>query len=43
MSKDFSAKYYQNKKERIQKKAHERYLSFSKVEKAKSNNMVAND
>ena len=30
MSKDPSAKYYQNNKERIQKKAPERYQSLSK-------------
>ena len=35
MSKDSSAKYYQNKKERLQKKACERYQNFSKVEKEK--------
>ena len=30
MSKDSSAKYYQNNKERLRKKACERYESFSK-------------
>ena len=35
MSKDLSAKYYQNKKERLQHKAHERYQSLSKEEKGK--------
>ena len=33
MSKDSSAKYHQNIKERLQKKAHERYQSLSKEEK----------
>ena len=35
MSKDSSAKYYQNNKERIQKKAYERYQSLSTEEKEK--------
>ena len=35
MSKDISTKYYQNNKERFQKKAHERYQSLSKEEKEK--------
>ena len=35
MSKDSSAKYYQDKKERQEKKAHERYKSLSKEEKEK--------
>ena len=35
MSKDFSAKYYQINKERLQKKARERYQSLSKEEKEK--------
>ena len=35
MSKDSSAKYYQNDKERFQKKACERYQSFSDKEKEK--------
>ena len=34
MPKNFSAKYYPEKKERLQKKARERYQSFSKEEKA---------
>ena len=38
MSKDSSAKYYQNNKERLQKEARERYQSFSKEK-----NMVVND
>ena len=42
MSKDSSAKYYQDNKERLQKKARERYQSLSKEEKEKNNNMVAN-
>ena len=33
MSKDSSAKHYQNTKERLQKQARERYQSFSKEEK----------
>ena len=33
MFKDSSAKYYQNNKERLQKKACERYQSLSKEEK----------
>ena len=33
MSKDSPAKYYQNNKERLQKKAHERYQSLSKEKK----------
>ena len=43
MSKDSSAKYYQNNKERLQKKGRKRYQSISKEEKEKSNNMVVND
>ena len=35
MSKDSSAKYYQDNKERLQKKAHGRYQSLSKGEKEK--------
>ena len=35
MSKDSSAKYYHNNKERLQNKARERYKSFSKDEKEK--------
>ena len=31
--KDLSAKYYQDNKERLQKKAHERYQSLFKEEK----------
>ena len=43
MSKDLSAKYYQNNKERLQKKARERYQSLSKKKKKKNDNMVVND
>ena len=43
MTKSSSAKYYQNNKERLQKKSHERYQSCPKEEKEKSNNMVVND
>ena len=42
MSKDSSAKYCQNNKESLQKKARERYQSLSQKEKKKSNNMVVN-
>ena len=35
MSKNFSAKYYQENKERLQKKARERYQNLSKKEKEK--------
>ena len=35
ITKDSSAKYYQNSKERLQKKVHERYHSLSKEEKEK--------
>ena len=35
MSKGSSAKYYQNDKERTQRKAHERYQILSKEEKEK--------
>ena len=44
MSKDSSAKYYQNKKERLHKKACERYQSLSKEEKEKKGeNTVVNN
>ena len=33
MSKNWSAKYYQENKERLQKKAHERYQNLSKEKK----------
>ena len=44
MSKNLSAKYYQENKERLQQKARERYQSLSKKKKKKkkSNNMVVN-
>ena len=35
MSKDSSAKYYEDNKERLQNKARERYQSVSKEEKEK--------
>ena len=35
MSKNLSAKYYQENKERLQKKARERYQNLSKKEKEK--------
>ena len=35
MSKNSSAKYYQNNKEKLQKKSCERYQSFSEEEKEK--------
>ena len=43
MSKDSSAKYYQNDKERLQQKARERYQSLSKEKNKSCNNMVVND
>ena len=43
MSKDSSAKYYQNNKEKLQKKSRERYQSLSIEEKKESDNMVVND
>ena len=43
MSKDSSAKCYQNNKERQQKKAHEKYQGLSKEEKEKRDNMAVND
>ena len=42
MSKDSRAKYYQNNKKRLQKKARERYQNLSKEEKEKIN-MVMNN
>ena len=42
MSKNLSAKYYQEIKERLQKKAHEKYKIFLKKKKKKSDNMVMN-
>ena len=40
MSKNLSAKYYQENKERLQKKPCKRYWDLSKDEKEKSKNMV---
>ena len=40
MSKNLSAKYYQENKERLQKKACERYQNISEEKKEKRNNMV---
>ena len=40
MPQNSSNKYYQDNKERLKEKAHERYQSFSKEEKRKSNNRV---
>ena len=42
MPQNSSNKYYQDNKERLKEKAHERYQSFSKEEKRKSNNRVVN-
>ena len=42
MSKFLSAKYYQENKERLQKKPFKRYQNLSKKEKGKSSNMVIN-
>ena len=42
MSKNLSAKYYQENKEIIQIKARERYQIFLKKKKKKSDNMVVN-
>ena len=43
MSKESSAKYYQNNLEILQRKACERYQNLSKKEKEKNNNMVIKD
>ena len=43
MSKDSSAKYCQNNKERLQKKLVRDIKVFLKKKKKKSNNMVVND
>ena len=40
MTKNLSAKYYQEKKERLQKKPRERYQNFSKEENQKSGSML---
>ena len=42
MSNDLSAKYYQNGKERLQKRAPQRYQDLSEEENKKTENMVAN-
>ena len=42
MSKTLSAKYYQENKESLQKKASERFRIFLKKKKKKSSNMVVN-
>ena len=42
MSKNLSAKYYQENKEGLQKEVRERYQNLSKKEKEKSDNMVVN-
>ena len=42
LSKNSSAKYYQDNKERLQKKTIERYQNLSKEEKEKINNMILN-
>ena len=43
MPQNSSNKYYQDNKERLKEKAHERYQSFSKEEKRKSNNRVVDN
>ena len=40
MSKNLSAKYYQENNKRLQEKAQERYQNISTEEKEKSNSMV---
>ena len=42
MSKNLLVKYHQEKIERLQKKARERYQNLSREEKEKSHNMVVN-
>ena len=42
MFKYLSAKHYQKNKERLQKKARERYQNLSIEEKEKSDNMIVN-
>ena len=42
MSKNLSAKHYQENIERLQKRARERYQNLSKEKKKKSDNMVVN-
>ena len=43
MCKDSSAKYYQKNKERLQKRACERYQNLSKEERKKSDSMIMNE
>ena len=43
MSKDSSAKYYQNNKERLQKRLAKDIKVLSREEKEKSKNMIVND
>ena len=43
MTKNSSAKYYQDNKERLHKKAHERHQSLFEEENEKSNNMFVKD
>ena len=43
MCKDSSAKYYQKNKERLQKRACERYQNLSKEERKKSDSMIVNE
>ena len=43
MFKYLPAKYYQNNKERLQKKAGERYQNFLRKKKKKSDNTVVNE
>ena len=43
MSKNSSAKYYENNKERLQRKTRERYQSLSKEKNKKSINIAVND
>ena len=42
MCKNLSTKYYEENKERLQKKACERYQNLYKEEKEKNDNMVVN-
>ena len=43
MCKDSSVKYYQKNKERLQKRACERYQNLSKEERKKSDSMIMNE
>ena len=42
MSKNLTAKYYQENKGRLYKKTHKRYQNLSQEQKKNSNNMVVN-